>query len=424
LLLTRRIVRREWIACGTDSARSRRGCGLFVFEEPTAMTDTVKIKGGKRTSTTTHAEGAAADPAAVIDAETWDSAADAPPIRPVNTEPENSDPVSDGLVDPRDKLEKDADHLGLNAKDAAKYRADYNKLVVKFTTLLGGNLSGYVAAGTECLNAMVWQKNHLDESVRRTNPNVSKTAWTDGDFDRFCNNFGDDVRRATGLKSEAIVSRVSDCVRVAVFVRETRKLVGDVVDELPFSLYQKFLTPASLSFSKIDLDGEIKTPWAVFVKEWVPKLAMFGRKGTEFENETDRRAALEAAIAAHKQRLEDDRNATKSVEQVALEATKKDLRDKQRVHDKAASSLNTALSEALGGKLSPQEVMGMISSVAEAMNVDLGSSAMTAMKIESGKDVRLICQALFAQGRYDLLGSLAETASKLMDAARAAGMVA
>ncbi len=121
-----------------------------------------------------------------------------------------------------------------------------------------------------------------------------------------------------------------------------------------------------LSFSKVNLDGEIRAEWAEFVKRWVPKASNMVAEG-----EPDVRGHVESAIKALKDAIQAEKDGKLSDEEKARrEVQKKINADKAHV-DAVEKKIVRAVTDAFDGTVTPQRFMDLVAHVAKEMGKEL-----------------------------------------------------
>ena len=231
-------------------------------------------------------------------------------------------------------------------------------------------LKKYAKLGKAALDHAIWQKNQFP-------------AWADEDYKRLCDRIGDQVKFQVAIKSV----RIDDYIRVHAWVEAVRPLVPEVERVSFYQVVNKFLP--MLSWSRTELSGEIKKGWVDFVKATVAQQVSDAPMSIK---------DLDAAIQAHAAHLEAERNSGKSAEQLAEAARRKSIADATRAEMKAREDITTSVDDALGGILTPTQLVDIVNKVAKDRGVKLPVGDMSTLATMSPVEAKLLAKALWDAG--------------------------
>ena len=231
-------------------------------------------------------------------------------------------------------------------------------------------LKKYAKLGKAALDHAIWQKNQFP-------------AWADEDYKRLCERIGDQVKFQVAIKSV----RIDDYIRVHAWVEAVRPMVPEVERISFFQVVNKFLP--MLSWSRTELSGEIKKGWVDFVKATVAQQVSDAPMSIK---------DLDAAIQAHAAHLEAERNAGKSPEQLAEAERRKAVADATRAEMKAREDFTTSVDEALGGILSPSQLVDIVNKVAKDRGVTLPAGNLGTIAKMTPAEAKLLAKSMWDAG--------------------------
>jgi len=256
---------------------------------------------------------------------------------------------SANVADAREASAPDAsESASLEATDAekklqAEYEAAQAKLVELAIATLDPKdmLKKYAKMGAEGLKLASKRK-------------ASFKAWAEQDYKKVCDQTEDLIRMRVPIKD----IRIDTYVRIHLFVEAVRPLVPGVEKLSYYQVRNKFLH--TLSFSAVELTGELKKEWLTWVRTTVEK--QLGDNPLPMKE-------LDAAIEERKKEIEAEAKARdkRTPEQVDAAEQKAAARKLTAKRTAAQSKVSNAISDAITDKLA--DVNDIVAVVQQAVEL-------------------------------------------------------
>lgn len=313
-----------------------------------------------------------------------------------------------------------------------KCTASMDAAVTSAELILGGtSLATYCLVGESCYSALHARKAYIDHdsTVRKT-----KSQWRSLDVDNYCADYALKVRREfpglvrpikessqiaakkAGKKADSQV-RVIDWISTAVAVRTIEPILKsagcDGFGDVSYSMVNEFITPMT-SFSKSDLDCEVRKDWFEFLRTVLVRLIRTEIEPGEFLAEID----------AHKAKLADDKKhektAGKTPAQIAAEKkeeeTKKANTAAKKLRADCNTGLTTSLSDAMSGLLSDDEVKAIVTTVEKTIGRKVVSGASVAFNPDAFDldQFKAGMKSLLIRQEFDAIKTVCEHAKRIM----------
>ncbi len=186
---------------------------------------------------------------------------------------------------------------------------------------------------------------------------ASFKAWAREDLDKVCDQLETLIKMRVAIKEV----RVNVYIRVHLWVEAVKAICPNVEKLSYFQVANKFLP--TLSFDAVELTGEIKKEWLMWVRTTVER--QLGDEPLSIKE-------LDESIKARKAEIERERSAKKdpekALEQEQKAAAAKEKAARRQAHDKIVDSIDKAVTE---GHASTTDVVQIVSEVLKANNLSL-----------------------------------------------------
>jgi hypothetical protein len=334
-----------------------------------------------------------------------------------------------------------AEYFGFNEEEAKRFTKKRTDLAVRGARLYGGKLKEHVDFGRDALDYIMMAKRSMDAKRAARG---SGAKWEAGDFVNLCDQIAALSGRIAGIgklgkKGDTAKNeiRVAEDIRAYLWCKEAHAICGDAIKDLPWSIVANYFSKTKMfAFSGEKLAGSIRENWIEFTKRWVAIYKTFGEEGTEYAGETDFRGTLSQAITDWEEHLDAIKNGNKTAEQIEQEAATKRAKETTAVKTRMTKRLGDAIADSLNGVLSPQEVADIVATTCKTLNVDLPLTTKAASMMEVDQivdllgnvvtpdDTKRLCKTLFAKNKVDVLESIRDQASWLIEFSKSDAAVA
>jgi len=249
-------------------------------------------------------------------------------------------------------------------------------------------LKRWCRIGKDTLAHATWKKHQLPKFADGTDQFTAK------DFKKTCDDVADEIRALVAVKDV----RVDLWVRCYLFVENVKKMGLDVERLSYYQVANKFLP--CMSWSPSTLTGEIKPEWADWLKDNVAR---------QLSDAPMTIRDLDVSISNHEQDLKDALDAKKTPE-ARIESDRKKLRaERTKKENDVRTRITTGIDEALGGVLTPSEVVGILDTLAKERKITLpnvGNPILDAAATMTEHEARALAGALNRAGNIDAMLAL------------------